>query len=1277
MSGFSSRMDGPLKHSDLVPPTKKRRLSPDHTVMRRQSIHDLVAMTVVPQIEHIKDPRSRGLLFLVRNSGETRRDFTLRNLEQSNAGHLVDMFMVFLSLFWVAVYIYVNKDVANPKLPTEVQRTFSRALFLSFSNLHRSPHFNSYDCPFSYFFPLVDFISLVPMVIEIVVGNDMLTHISKQTDSLRQIASMLQAAKTIRILRAYRALKFIKSTVNRQMTATALTVVCIIIAMAGILQILDQCSPACDSFMFCSYNFTAYDCPRNDMCFHADVAHNCCKCQELSFFDWTYFVVVSISTLGYGDISPRGRLARLATSTMMLMTFVLVPIQVNRLVATISTHSGYTSSYKEHRTHTHGIITAGGDISAGTLANFLRQFFHPDNPNWNEKIVILHPTAPSNDVQRVIHLYEPRVQYIVGSAMNDLDLDRAMISKAAVCYVLVNKDTTRPSNEDQSCTLLTAAFRGMNANVPVYSQVFMSQNISHCVLSGATGVICVEKLKLGVLGLNCTVWGLSTLLSNLLDTVSPSVTQLYPKDSWETSYLKGYLHEIHRVDIPRSFSGLTYRELILFLFGTIQVVPIAMLTDTGVTFAPMDFKLGATADPTICCTLYILASNVSVADQIAEYPLEQIRMFRQTLRKQERYVAEKIQEAFEIAAVTAAAAVAPSPTTRMLDAAGPAITPNALKSSSNLPVLQDDDDDDVAKQPADAAVLSALVKGLHGVKHTFGQASPFKEFLAKVLPDDLNDHVVIVGLPASLGDIIVPLRQFNARNQTGRLQVIVFIAPFVMSEHHFHSLGDSTAVFFVQGSPLSSFDLHRIHIDTAAAIIILAGSGSKRKYLDENMVDADAITTVRYINEACSASKPPNLIVELVKATNVKFMSSIVKRRTNQNRRRHSDGRHTRMFGPVVSLKSIGGADVSKPGRNSEEVGTILSNKDDSDGKIDVEHICELSYASGTAGKLGELHEEVTSLKARVVEAVRIFHGSSANASSSMSIDEAMQFAAKWSRQGEGPSEVQIRMRELEAVLTDTVAHLQPDTPHHDNQVTNERSTQIQQSHEMLQLLHVLSQLDVLFQHFDAQVHANAFEVAAADVSAMDRLVRDSPSSPVMDMMRVQARMRQNQLRCLLDAEVDAVCVTSPNKLELFPPQNLWASLQAANRLAFHLDALAAAMFRHILHPLVADPTLVPQIHANTLTLLSKPPSTSSSSAPPLVPATAPSSSLTAGSFVKVLQHVLSVFQFIHAHWTDQSLLGNVLWNTHLSTPLLALFVHNLPSSVSDLAAFKTTVQPL
>ncbi|ETW06173.1 hypothetical protein, variant [Aphanomyces invadans] len=326
------------------------------------------------------------------------------------------------------------------------------------------------------------------------------------------------------------------------------------------------------------------------------------------------------------------------------------------------------------------------------------------------------------------------------------------------------------------------------------------------------------------------------------------------------------------------------------------------------------------------------------------------------------------------------------------------------------------------------------------------------------------------------------------------------------------------------------------------------------------------------------------------------------------------------------------------------------------------------------ARKVEELHEQVASLKCQIVEAVRIFNGSSANAASTMSIDEAMQFASKWSRQGGGPSEVQIRLHELEAVLSDTVAQLQPEAAtHHHNQLQMSIATktrlqaQIQQSREMLDLLDVLSQFDMLFQHFDTQIDQNAYDVAAADVASMERLLHDiraSSSLHVMDMMRTQTRMRQNQLHFALDAKVDAVCAVSPKKLELFPAHDLWPSLEVAHRLSFHLDALASSIHRHILVPILTDANVDPQIHSNTLALLTKPAlSTANPAAVPL--------------FAKALQHVLSVFQFIHAHWPDQASLGNVLWNAHAEAPLLALFVQSLPSSLADLAAFKAAVQPV
>ncbi|OQS00242.1 calcium-activated potassium channel subunit alpha-1 [Thraustotheca clavata] len=910
-----------------APIMRKRKL--EATTSRRQSIQRIVSVTVANRIEQIRDPRARGIFFLFRDSGESIRDYTLRTLEQSNAGSSLDCSMILLSLLWVGIFISVNRDGPRPLLDINTQ---ADAIYLGYVlgviflvdymlRLYAAPlranHFWS-------FFSMVDFVSFVPMVVELALGNDTLSRWAEDP-TRRQIVSFLQVTKTVRILRTYRILKYIKSTVTRQITATVLTVICIIIAMAGILQILDQCATQCPTvcqtiMVQVCMDATAPRAADTMECLELNSQYYCCTCQNLGFFDWVYFVVVSISTLGYGDIAPRSRFGRLATSLMIMLTFVLVPIQVNKLIATISSHSGYTNSYKEYRTHTHGIITAGGEVSAGSLNNFLRQFFHPDNPNWNEKIVILHPSAPTNEVKKIVHMYEPRVQYIVGSAMNELDLERAMISRASICYVMINKHSHRSSNEDQSSTLLTAAFRGSNSKIPIYSQVYSSLNIGHCTLSGASGVVCIEKLKLGVVGLNCSIMGLSTLLSNLLDTVSPNVESLYPSGSWEAAYLRGYIHEIYKVDLPRTFSGLTYGELILFLFGTIQVIPLAMLTDQGARIMPMDFKLGTTADPTICCTLYVLASSISVADRISEYPLEQIREFRQTLRKQERYMAERAvnRQRTEVA-----------------------IPPPQHRETAFKPKLSTDDSDGatqstVAEEPlekgskygGDVNVFQALAKSIHGVKHAFEKTTPYKDFLDKPLPDMLEGHVVVVGLPLSLHDLINPLRQ-HALDSTN-IQPIVFIAPFGMTEAHFQTLPDTEAVYFFQGSPLSSFDLERIHIDSASAIIILASTTNKRRYVDENMVDADAITTVRYIIEACG-SATPNLIVELVKATNVKFMSFVVKRPPRRGRRQ-SDGRHLRSFGST-SLKYSS--------TNSPE---LMKNMEQ---KIDIEHICEPSYASG------------------------------------------------------------------------------------------------------------------------------------------------------------------------------------------------------------------------------------------------------------------------------------------------------------------------------------------
>ena len=63
--------------------------------------------------------------------------------------------------------------------------------------------------------------------------------------------------------------------------------------------------------------------------------------QQLRFHTWTYYMLVTITTVGYGDISPETTLGRFCAMGMIIVAIIIVPQMSNELMEKVSQQSVY------------------------------------------------------------------------------------------------------------------------------------------------------------------------------------------------------------------------------------------------------------------------------------------------------------------------------------------------------------------------------------------------------------------------------------------------------------------------------------------------------------------------------------------------------------------------------------------------------------------------------------------------------------------------------------------------------------------------------------------------------------------------------------------------------------------------------------------------------------------------------------------------------------------------------------------------------------------------
>ncbi|XP_076343529.1 potassium channel subfamily T member 2-like isoform X2 [Tachypleus tridentatus] len=272
---------------------------------------------------------------------------------------------------------------------------------------------------------------------------------------------------------------------------------------------------------------------------------------HVNMFESLYFVVVTFSTVGYGDYRPDNYPSQLFMVVMICVALIVLPTQFEQLAFTWMERQKLGGTYSNYRAQSERhVVVCSTTLRADTLMDFLNEFYaHPLLQDYF--VVLLSPCELDTTTKMILQvpMWAQRVIYIQGSALKDTDLTRTRMNAAKACFILAARNYADRSASDEHTILRSWAVRDFAPNVPQYVQIFRPENKLHVAF--AEHVVCEDEFKYAMLANNCLCPGTSTLVTLLLHTSRGKEGQTSDED-WHRLYGKCSGNEIYHIRLSES-----------------------------------------------------------------------------------------------------------------------------------------------------------------------------------------------------------------------------------------------------------------------------------------------------------------------------------------------------------------------------------------------------------------------------------------------------------------------------------------------------------------------------------------------------------------------------------------------------------------------------------------------------------------------------------------------------------------------------------------------------